>query len=103
MPTSIALSPHFESFIREQIESGRYNNVSEVVRAGLRILEEREQQRKLAAIQAAVNAGIMSGEGKDADAVFNRLDEKYRQMTDTGMRDETNDFPPGRTGHRSDR
>ena len=32
MPTSVALSPHFESFIRDQVESGRYNNVSEVVR-----------------------------------------------------------------------
>lgn len=47
MPTSVALSPYFEAFIREQIESGRYNNTSEVIRAGLRALEEREQQTKL--------------------------------------------------------
>ncbi|GKW40523.1 type II toxin-antitoxin system ParD family antitoxin [Pectobacterium parvum] len=38
----IALSPYFEQFIREQIESGRYNNVSEVIRAGLRALSSTE-------------------------------------------------------------
>lgn len=49
MPTSVALSPYFEAFIREQIDCGRYNNTSEVIRAGLRALEEREQQLKLEA------------------------------------------------------
>ena len=45
MPTSVALSPHFETFIRQQVNSGRFNNVSEVVRAGLRLLEEREAEQ----------------------------------------------------------
>ncbi|EEU9438182.1 type II toxin-antitoxin system ParD family antitoxin, partial [Escherichia coli] len=54
MPTSVSLSPYFETFIREQIESGRYNNTSEVIRAGLRALEEREQQIKLESLQSAV-------------------------------------------------
>ena len=44
MATSVALSPHFETFVRDQVESGRYNNVSEVVRAGLRLLEDAESQ-----------------------------------------------------------
>ena len=47
MPTSVALSPHFVTFIRDQVESGRYNNVSEVVRAGLRLLEDTERQRAI--------------------------------------------------------
>ncbi|WP_413726399.1 type II toxin-antitoxin system ParD family antitoxin [Sodalis sp. RH16] len=80
MTTSIALSPHFEEFIRAQIDSGRYNNVSEVVRAGLRSLEEHEQQRKLEALRAAVELGANSGEGKTVEEVFGPLLQKYRRM-----------------------
>lgn len=82
MPTSVALSPYFEAFIREQIESGRYNNTSEVIRAGLRALEEREQQMKLESLRKAVIAGINSGESKSAEAVFGRLTQKYKQMAE---------------------
>ncbi|MDQ0632028.1 type II toxin-antitoxin system ParD family antitoxin [Pantoea agglomerans] len=84
MPTSVALSPYFEAFIREQIESGRYNNASEVIRAGLRALEEREQQMKLDALQTAVSAGINSGESKNAEEVFDRLSQKYRRQAEGG-------------------
>lgn len=45
MPISVALSPHCEAFIHDQVKSGRYNNVSEVVRAGLRLLEDTERQQ----------------------------------------------------------
>ena len=47
MPTSYSLSPHLEHFVREQVESGRYNNASEVVRAGLRLLEDQQKQTGL--------------------------------------------------------
>ncbi|OON33529.1 addiction module antitoxin [Izhakiella australiensis] len=82
MSTSVALSPYFEAFIREQIESGRYNNTSEVIRAGLRALEEREQQMKLESLQKAVNAGINSGESRNAEEVFGRLSRKYQRMAE---------------------
>lgn len=54
--TSITLSPHFESFIAEQIKSGRYSSVSDVVRAGLRILENTET--KLGTLRNMNEAGF---------------------------------------------
>lgn len=80
MPTSIALSSHFEAFIRQQIASGRYNNASEVVRAGLRLLEDldRENDLKLAELRTSIQKGMESSEEKSADDVLNRLEEKYR-------------------------
>lgn len=82
MPTSVALSPHFESFIQRQIKSGRYNNASEVVRAGLRLLEDQHARAKLQQeeLRAAIAAGLAGGPGKPADVVFNRLDAKYRKL-----------------------
>ena len=61
--TSVALGPHFEDFIQASILSGRYNNVSEVVRSGLRLLEIEEQ--KLAALRSAIQEGIDSGIAED--------------------------------------
>ena len=79
MPTSIALSPHFETFIRNQVDSGRYNNVSEVVRAGLRLLEDTEAQQavRLAALQADIAKGLNSGPAIPAKEVFDRLKSKH--------------------------
>jgi len=82
MPTSVALSPHFETFIRDQVESGRYNNVSEVVRAGLRLLEDAERQQaiQLQALRNDIAAGKASGEALAADPVFDQLQAKYAQQ-----------------------
>ena len=57
--TSITLGDHFGSFIDECVAAGRYGSASEVVRAGLRILEAEEQ--KLEALRAALIEGEESG------------------------------------------
>jgi antitoxin ParD1/3/4 len=79
MPTSVALGNHFETFVRDQLQIGRFNNASEVVRAGLRLLEEREQrnQLELEALRAEIAAGRASGSAKPAEDVFARLEAKY--------------------------
>lgn len=57
--TSVALGTYFENFIQSAIAQGRYNNASEVVRAGLRLLEE--QENSVAALKNAIDEGVNSG------------------------------------------
>ena len=79
MPTSITLGPHFEAYIKKQVASGRFNNASEVVRVGLRLLEDQEKLRtlRMTELRAAIKAGVDSGPGVPAEAVFERLERKY--------------------------
>lgn len=63
--TSISLGNHFESFIENSITEGRFNNASEVVRAGLRLLEEDEN--RVIALRKAINEGLESGRSVDFD------------------------------------
>lgn len=56
--TSISLGDHFDEFVKSQVSEGRYKNVSEVIRAGLRILEDEES--KTQALKAAIQKGIDS-------------------------------------------
>lgn len=83
MPTSVALSSHFENFIREQVDSGRFNNVSEVVRAGLRLLENQEAERsaKLEALRAALAVGLSSGPDIEEDEVFAPIETRLQALT----------------------
>ncbi len=63
--TSITLGTHFDTFIMKSISRGRFNNASEVIRAGLRLLEEEET--KVVALQHAIQEGIDSGIAHDFD------------------------------------
>lgn len=72
MPTSVALGNHFEEFIKEQLESGRFNNTSEVVRAGLRLLEDEEKLRQIrhTELKAAIQEGIDSEDAGTIEEVI---------------------------------
>ncbi len=57
--TSISLGDYFDQFVNSQVSAGRYKNVSEVIRAGLRLLENEEN--KVIALKNAIQEGIDSG------------------------------------------
>lgn len=78
MPTrNVNLTDELDSFVAAKIESGRYENASEVVRAALRTLEREEQEfeAKLAALRTAIDIGDASGlaEGDPFDRVRQEL------------------------------
>lgn len=71
--TSISLGDHFDNFISGQVRSGRYGSASEVVRAGLRLLED--QDSKLAALRSMLADGEHSGRADyDYEALMAELD-----------------------------
>lgn len=63
--TSISIGDYFDDFIKNRISAGRYKNASEVVRAGLRLLEEEEN--KVIALKGAIQEGLESGIAEDFD------------------------------------
>lgn len=82
MPRSYALGDHFEKFIDAQVESGRFNNASEVVRAGLRLLEDHERPAALTLeeLRRLIQEGTGSGPGRPAGSVLERLERKYDDL-----------------------
>lgn len=72
MPSSYVIGEYFESFIKSQIQLGRYASASEVIRDGLRALEDREklQAAQLKALRLEIQKGANSGEGIAAKTVF---------------------------------
>lgn len=79
MASSYTLGTHFEDFVKGLVSSGRYATASEVMRDGLRLLEEREhlQQAKIEALRTLIQEGRDSGASLPADAVLDRLAAKY--------------------------
>jgi antitoxin ParD1/3/4 len=79
VPSSYTLGEHFEAFVREQVEGGRYASASEVIRDGLRLLEEDHQRRQavLAKLRGEFEKGRQSGKAKPAAEVLDRLERKY--------------------------
>ncbi len=77
--TSVTLGPHFEQIIENTIKSGRYSSASEVIRAGLRMIDERETKIQL--LREAIEAGEKSGYAKDFDPVkhLEKLNKKYKK------------------------
>ena len=64
--TSISLGDHFETFVDNRVSTGRFRNASEVIRAGLRLLEEEES--KIIALKREIKEGTSSGIAKNFDA-----------------------------------
>lgn len=68
--TSISLGDHFDSFIQNRLSEGRYKNASEVVRAGLRLLEEEEN--RFISLKEAINEGINVNGNKECSDFGNQ-------------------------------
>lgn len=85
MPTrNVFLSEHFDAYIASGIDSGRYSNASEVVRDGLRLLEQRdaEDHARVEWLRGAAQEGIDSldrGEGKSFGSM-NEMADHIRQL-----------------------
>ena len=81
MAISADLGPQLEKYVTRLVEKGRYNSKSEVLREGIRLVQERES--KLAALDAAIARGladVKAGRVVLGEEVFARLDEKYRKQ-----------------------
>jgi antitoxin ParD1/3/4 len=86
MPSSYVIGEHFEQFIKSQIQQGRYASASEVIRDGLRALEDREKLRtlKLEALRADIQQGINSGPGRPVQEMAAELEARYQQWAEKG-------------------
>jgi antitoxin ParD1/3/4 len=78
---SADLGQPLEAFVAALVETGRYNSKSEVLREGVRLIQEREA--RLAALDASISRGLSDAEAgrtRPAGDVFDRLETKYRAM-----------------------
>ncbi|EPR08823.1 hypothetical protein L905_05530 [Agrobacterium sp. TS43] len=83
MASSANLGRHLEGYVSDLVKSGRYNSRSEVLREGVRLVEERE--KRLAALDLAIARGIAdadAGRTTPVDDVASQLSAKYRKMAE---------------------
>lgn len=83
MASSANLGQHLETYVTSLIKSGRYSSRSEVLREGIRLVEERE--KRLAALDAAISRGLADandGRVTPLEEVAERLTAKYRKMAE---------------------
>ena len=81
MASSVDLGTRLDKFVARLVKSGRYNSKSEVLREGIRLLQERET--RLAVLDRAIARGLgdaKAGRVRPLDEVFDRLEAKYRGM-----------------------
>jgi antitoxin ParD1/3/4 len=81
MASSYSIGKHFEGMIDSLIESGRYSTASEIMREGLRLIEEREERRKvkLEALRAEIQKGFDSGPAEEVGDMFARIKAEGRK------------------------
>ena len=82
---SADLGTKLEAFVADLVENGRYNSKSEVLREGVRLIQDREA--RLAELNAAIARGIddvEAGRTVPAEIAFDRLERKYQAMIDAG-------------------
>ena len=77
--TSVLLGSYYEQFIQRSVSEGRYGNISEVIRAALRLLEEEES--KIFALRMAIEEGVQSGLAQDFDPEQHLADLKAKRGT----------------------
>jgi antitoxin ParD1/3/4 len=78
---SAELGKQLESYIQQLVDTGRYGSKSEVLREGIRLVQDRET--RLAALDASIMRGIAdadAGRTHDAEDVFNELRQRYKAM-----------------------
>lgn len=81
MASSYSIGKHFEDLIDTLVASGRYATASEVMREGLRLVEEREERRKvkLEALREEIQKGFDSGPMEEVDDMFERIKSEGRK------------------------
>jgi antitoxin ParD1/3/4 len=80
---NVSLGEHWEKFVETTVQEGRYGSASEVVREGLRLVEEREA--KLTALRARLNASIVAAGDVSDDDLEAALEEEAQKLAKEGF------------------